>query len=175
MASAIILKPNEKHYSKFEVTLLDADYSDFDRVHNEETGVLHITSQRIVFVGPNTNRSLQMEKLLACSGTENTLTLNIANEKTIEYDTGIVSASSATEQILSIVEKAETIPSIKESTAWIEEQKRKQAWMDYHQKETEAKAIAEKQRLARKAKNSERLLIAAIMIIILMVLYVKLF
>ena len=175
MSVSIILKPDEKHYSKFAVTRLDDDYSEYEKDHDEEAGYLHITSQRIVFAGEKTNRSISVDKLLACDGTETTLTINIENGKTIDFDTGNISAKSAAEQILAIINKSETIPQIRESNLWIEEQKRKQAWVGYHQKEAEAKAMAEKQRLARKAKNTERLVIAVFMVIILMILYVKLF
>ena len=167
MSMSIILKPEEKHYSKLAVTRLDGDYTDYEKVSNSEDGHLHITSQRIVFAGTITNQTIPFEKVLACEGTESILTINIDNGNTIDYDTGHVSAKSAAEQILAIVNKAETIPQIHESSRWLDEQNRQKAWH-------EAMALAEKQRLAQKAKISERILIACIIVAVLLVAWFRL-
>ncbi len=166
MSLSIILKPDEKHYSKFAVTRL-GDYSDYDKDHDEEGGYLHVASQRIVFAGDFTSRTIHFDKLIACEGTGQTITINIENGKTIDFDTGNVSAKSAAEQILVIINKAENIPQINESSRWLDEQRRQNEWH-------ETRALAEKQRIAQKAKNSERILIAFVVMAVLLVLLFRL-
>jgi len=117
----IVLKKGETCFSKFEATRMDTDYSDYEKEIDEEDGIIYITSQRFIFKGDKKVKTIPLLKIVSCVGETSTLTISPDNGVSVDYDCGRILASSASEQILAIINGANVAP-LRENAQWYQKQ-----------------------------------------------------